>query len=325
VQRALYVALADLGKEATNAKNGEYGQKTIDDVKAYQRAAGLDITGRCGQNTFQALWERHKKNANAGAFDDYGVSLAFRVNVGNATTLADPVKQGNHGKNVTALQRMLWRALGAQSTNARNGEYGQKTADDLRRFLNRADWAGKPTDKVNNEVWRAAWAFGDEHAHDLAKEAEKKQNEKPPADQIRQKVRTWGEWYVQNKSKITYAQIRPYPKNANLPMRTDCSGSSTHVLYMAGCPNDPHGRGWDGQGYTGTCQGRGQKISFGSVKPGDCVFYGNQGDGVSSHMVIVIGPGDRALNFGSDPPRYVNISSYWLDARRGDIGARRYF
>ena len=86
-------------------------------------------------------------------------------------------------------------------------------------------------------------------------------------------------------------------------MRTDCSGSSTHVLFMAGCKNDPHGRGWDGQGYTGTMHQRGNRISLSSkLLPGDCVFYGNQGGGVPSHVVIVIGPGDRALNFGRTRP-----------------------
>jgi cell wall-associated NlpC family hydrolase len=97
---------------------------------------------------------------------------------------------------------------------------------------------------------------------------------------------------------------------------------------MAGCKNDPHRRNYDGQGYTGTMYTNGKRIGLGNLKdlrPGDCVFYGNQGGGIPSHVVIVIGPGDRALNFGSNPPHFVNIGTYWRSNLRTDVGARRYF
>ena len=321
VQRALYVALGDLGGHGTNAKNGDYGGKTIADVKSYQKRIGLEQTGTVGDNTLQALWQKHSEFP-AGSLDPYGVSLVMKADVGDATKLPDPIKKGNHGKRCEALQRHLHGALGNDATNSRNGEFGDKTQADLKLYLQRADWDEKPRDKVGQEVWDALWAFGDDYSHQLAKNAG---GGSGSPDQIRADIRTWGEWYVRNKSQIKYAQIRPYPKSSKLPMKTDCSGSSTHILFMAGAPTDPHGRGWDGQGYTGTCQGRGKKVGFADVEPGDCCFYGDQGGGVSSHMVIVIGPNDRALNFGADPPHYVYIGSYWLSARRGDIGARRYF
>jgi hypothetical protein len=222
-----------------------------------------------------------------------------------------------------AAQRMLWRSLGTASRNARNGVYGDKTAGDVRRFYQRANYPDRNPEVISQDDWARLWPFADERARDLARKMIKKPNEV-----VRQKIRSWGEWYVQNRSRISYAQVRPYPKNGSLPVRTDCSGSSSHILFMAGCPNDPHGRGWDGQGYTGTMYNRGNRISIGTgsnLLPGDCVFYGNQGGGVPSHVVIVIGPGDRAMTFGHNPPEFVRISSYWRGNLRGDIGARRYF
>ena len=323
VQRALYVALREHGAKGTNARNGSYGTRTIADVKALQTMTGLNASGAVGFNTFARMWNRHDSYA-CGAFDDRGVQMLFRAKVGKPTTLQPgELEHGAKGPHVTALQRMLWRALGADSENARNGSYGDGTADDLRRFYARANWQDRDPRKCTNADWPALWAFGDDRAHLLAHK-----KVVSPVDAIRQKVRGWGEWYVQNRSQITYAQVRPYPKTGKLPIRTDCSGSSTHVLLMAGCPNDPHHRGWDGQGYTGTMHLHGKRIpltSMANLRPGDCCFYGNQGGGVPSHVIIVIGPGDRALNFGSNPPHFVNVGTYWRSNLRTDLGARRYF
>jgi len=324
VQRALYVALKERGAKGTNAKSGNYGLKTIADVKTFQTIMGINPSGKVGLNTMVALWDRIRKDYPAGAFDDYGIQLLFRAKIGTPTTLkAGELEKGKKGPHVQALQRMLWRALGSDSQNARNGAYGLKTVGDMRRFYARANWQDRNPNKCTNDDWVALWAFGDDRAKQLARKTVA-----TPTDVIRQRIRSWGEWYVQNRARITYAQIRPYPKTAHLPLRTDCSGSSTHVLYMAGCKSDPHQRGYDGQGYTGTMYQHGKRISLSDVRnlrPGDCVFYGNQGGGIPSHVVIVIGPGDRALNFGSNPPHFVNIGTYWRTNLRTDVGARRYF
>ena len=322
VQRALYVALRERGGKGTNSKNGSYGVKTVNDVKAFQKMVGINPSGEIGLNTLTRLW--NQGDGAGGAFDTYGISLLFRAKIGNSTTLKpNELKVGAKGPHVTALQRMLWRALGADSENTRSGEWGTKTTADMKRFYNRANWKDRDPKNCGQGGWDALWAFGDDRAKELARKVTS-----TPVDAIRQKVRSWGEWYVQNRSRITYAQIRPYPKTGSLPMRTDCSGSSTHVLFMAGCKNDPHRRGYDGQGYTGTMYQNGKRIGLGNLKdlrPGDCVFYGNQGGGIPSHVVIVIGPGDRALNFGSNPPHFVNIGTYWRSNLREDVGARRYF
>ena len=319
VQRALYVALKEFGQNGTNDRSGNFGGRTKRDVALYQKLARITQTGEVGQITLQALWNRPKAFP-AGGFDNYGVSLLYKAAIGTPTKVGTDLKYGARGAEVMALQIMLWRCLGAESKNARNGVYGAGVQADLALFLRRCDWRRKSTHNVDQETWAALWGFGDARARDLARKAAV-----TPQDAIRQKIRTWGEWYVQNRNQISYSQVRPYPKSARLPLRTDCSGSATHILFMAGCKNDPNGRNYDGQGYTGTMYQRGTKVSLGAVRPGDLVFYGNQGGGVPSHVIIVIGPGDRAMTFGGWPPQFVNASTYWRYNLRTDVGARRYF
>jgi len=322
VQRAVYVSLSRHNSKGTNARNGEYGPKTQHDVKTLQKILKLGSSGNVGLNTLLALW--NQDNAfDAGAFDDYGVQLLYRVKLGHPTDIpTGGIKKGNNGPRVRAAQRMLWRALGAESRNARNGVFGKRTAGDMHRYYTRANYPDRNPEVITQDDWNRLWGFADDRAKELARSAKVTS----PGEIVRQHIRSWGEWYVQNRSHISYAQIRPYPKTARLPMRTDCSGSATHILYMSGCPNDPHGRNWDGQGFTGTMYQHGNRIPLSSqLLPGDCVFYGNQGGGVPSHTVIVIGPGDRAMTFGHWPPMFVNISSYWRSNVRSDVGARRYF
>jgi hypothetical protein len=323
LQRALHKAIREGDGEPTCALSGTFDDKTKHDVQTYQQMQHLANTGKVGLNTLHALWVRPKVFP-AGAFDAYGVQLMYRERLGHPTKLdKGELEKGAKGPHVKAMQQMLWRALGGDSRNARNGVYGDGTMHDLRRFLDRANWPDKPVDTVGQGTWEALWAFGDELAHKLARK-----EVVTPDDEVRHSIRSWGEWYVANRSRISYAQVRPYPKTRQLPIRTDCSGSSTHVLLMSGCPNDPHLRDWDGLGYTGTMYQHGTHIGIANASkllPGDCCFYGDQGGGVPSHVVIVIGPGDRALNFGSNPPHFVSIGSYWRDNLRTDIGARRYF
>jgi hypothetical protein len=303
----------------TNHRNGEYGQHTVHDVKAFQRVRGIKRTGDVGLQTFVALWDRYQMFP-AGAFDPYGVSLIMRAKVGTPTRLDPKLKAGATGPHVKAFQRMLFRALGGDSQNARNGQWGQRTTNDYALFLRRADWRDKHPRDVDAQAWAALWGFADARARELARK-----QLTTPSDAIRQHIRSWGEWFVANRGSIVYQQVRPYPRTPRLPIYTDCSGSACAVLRWSGCPNDPNGRNWDGQGYTGTLYNRGTRVPLTAVLPGDMVFYGNQGGGVPSHVILVIGPGDRALNFGGWPPEFVYVSSYWRSNLRTDLGAHRYF
>jgi hypothetical protein len=323
VQRALYAGLREHKAQAQNQRSGNYGAKTIRDVEAYQRLVGLNASGNVGLATLEALWSKADTFKHAGAFDDHGVQLLLRTKLGRPTRLdRGELKRGERGPHVAALQRMLWRVLGGDSLNTRGSTWGDRTTQDMSRFLNRANLE-RPATRCDQGTWEMLWAFGDDRAHKLAR-----RTVVTPDDAIRQKVRSWGEWFVANRSRITYAQVRPYALSPHLPLRTDCSGSSTSILKWAGCPNDPHGRGWDGQGYTGTCYQRGTRISLSNLselRPGDCVFYGDQGGGVPVHMGIVVGPGDRMLTFGHNPPYLTHVGTYWRSNLRTDVGARRYF
>jgi cell wall-associated NlpC family hydrolase len=323
-QRALYHALKELGSKATNDRSGKFGPRTKHDVQTLQRLRHIAASGQVGVPTFLALWNDCQVHP-AGGYNPDSVAMLYRTTLGKPGKVPAGLKQGAKGKHVSAMQRMLWRALGGDSQNARNGTWGAKTTADMRRFHQRCKWPDRPHDRCGQATWEALWPFGDDNAKTLARKAQAAVVS--PDAQVRQKIRSWGEWYVTNRARITYAQVRPYPKTADLPIRTDCSGSATSILRWAGCPNDPHQRGWDGQGYTGTMQVNGNRIPLtaSALQPGDCVFYGNQGAGISSHVVIVIGPGDRAMTFGHNPPQFCWISSYWRDNLRTDIGARRYF
>lgn len=93
-------------------------------------------------------------------------------------------------------------------------------------------------------------------------------------------------WAVNNQPSIHYAQIRPHPlqkwKSHTTPLTTDCSGAVTCAAFAAGLP-DPNGRGYDGQGFTGTLLDHLQHISRAIIRPGDlCVFGGGDGDHVAA-------------------------------------------
>ncbi len=92
------------------------------------------------------------------------------------------------------------------------------------------------------------------------------------------------------------------------PIFEDCSSSVTWLYFQAAAP-DPNGRGYDGQGWTGTLVDHGREITLAEAAPGDLVFYG---DGRSrSHVVCVMaGSGAAAKGFshGSEAgPFYVNV------------------
>lgn len=124
-------------------------------------------------------------------------------------------------------------------------------------------------------------------------------------------------WYA-HKWGISYSQMRPMAmgKPPYVPPRWDCSGFVTNCFYAGGAP-DPNGRGYDGQGYTGTLMGRGTVVgSITDLSPGDLIFYGySSGNGPAfqrgdpTHVAMYVGYRDGAhmtLTLGSYPMKYVN-------------------
>jgi cell wall-associated NlpC family hydrolase len=105
------------------------------------------------------------------------------------------------------------------------------------------------------------------------------------------------------RSRFSYAQVRPYPKNLKSGGRTDCSGFATLCYKEAGVA-DPNGLGYNGQGYTGTLGPRGTVTS--KPLPGDMVqfapFY-------TRHVGIYIGNG-MMIDFGSNPMKRRKVTDY---------------
>ena len=308
IQRAVSKGLRQHNYVPTNAQNGVYGENSRNDIRTWQGLYNIVATGRVGQPTFDSLWP---------FFDAYGRSIYFQAKIGKPTPLPNgELVSGDTGDRVRAAQQMLWRALGNESRNLRNGVYGENTEADVRHFRGIADLPNSMGREIGSNLWAMMWAFGDEFAQDLAQDAPM------PGSAIRSTLITLAEQYVQMGGQ--YVQTRPYQYGRPLasPLRNDCSGSIHHLYYAAYGP-DPSGRDFDGQGYTGTMQENGSKHSFDEMLAGDCVFYGYQGDGVAKHVAMSL-DGGRIFTFGHTPPTITMFSRYWRDGRRRDLGARRY-
>lgn len=308
VQRAVTQALTQHGMKSINAQNGVYGDNSVLDVASWQHIAGIPATGRVGQPTLDSLWPY---------FDAYGESLYFKAKIGKPAALpAGKLVTGMQGDRVRAAQQMLWRALGIESQNLRNGVYGDGVEADVRIFQGIADLPVTHGDKIDLNLWAMLWGFGDAYAQDLAQDAPS------VGAAIRSTLITLAEQYVRFGGQ--YTQSRPYQHSRPLvaPLYNDCSGS-IHALYYAAYGPDPSDRGFDGYGYTGTMQEQGTRYGFDEVKAGDCVFYGVQAGGIAAHVAMIL-DGGRLFTFGHTPPTITMFADYWRNARRSDIGARRY-
>jgi hypothetical protein len=113
---------------------------------------------------------------------------------------------------------------------------------------------------------------------------------------LRARIVSYWLWGINHEPQIHYAQQRPMENVRNpsklktLPRTADCSEFVTDGYASAGAP-DPNGRGFDGQGYTGTLLTHGTKIRQSALQPGDLVVFGKY-------------PGEHVcgvLESGSDP------------------------
>jgi hypothetical protein len=108
---------------------------------------------------------------------------------------------------------------------------------------------------------------------------------------VRQKIVAAARWGIANESRIHYGQIRPIPLSRTLPLTTDCSGFVTVCYYLAGAP-DPNGRGYDGQGYTGTLLEHLAPIDSWDARRGDVIVWGAY---PGRHCAIILEPGEDPL------------------------------
>lgn len=175
-QRGLWRAADDLGYVSGNARNGNYGQATSDDVGKFRLASGMSSAGsndQIGSKLWPLIWP-YIDSSGMVAFCNQPTSVATPTP--RPKTL--PIVFGQHSKGVEACQRALWRALPA-STNARNGNYGDETASDVVAFRQRyAVNAGDDGNSIGGELYNVLTRWMDEYAVNLVKQW---QPDEPPA------------------------------------------------------------------------------------------------------------------------------------------------
>jgi hypothetical protein len=108
--------------------------------------------------------------------------------------------------------------------------------------------------------------------------------------------------------------------NNTFPKHCDCSSTATWLLWDAiartyGVRDLVNHAGWKA-GYTGTMQGGGKQVKHDSnLLIGDCVFYGDQGGGISEHVAVYIG-GGKVFSHGSEGGPYILPLDYRRDRRK---------
>ena len=152
---------------------------------------------------------------------------------------------------------------------------------------------------------KTEWAF-DSYSIKLAKDYYDYFNKK----NIRQSIVEAGFFWYQRRMSIAYDQMRPFQKRKppQTPTMWDCSAFVTNCYYGGGAP-DPNGRGYDGQGYTGTLLSHGKVIPFSQIQTADLIMFGSSSGkpgfpvGAPTHVSLYVG-GGMVLSLGSYPMGY---------------------
>ena len=146
----LQEALIKLGYLAGTA-DGNYGSKTMEAVKAFQRNNGLTADGVAGEETQKVLYSGNAKKPQATATPTATPKASPTPAPSDA-----PLKVGSKGAAVKSLQQMLIK-LGYLSGTA-DGVFGNKTAEAVKAYqkakkLKVDGVAGKKTlDSLKNEA-----------------------------------------------------------------------------------------------------------------------------------------------------------------------------
>lgn len=201
------------------------------------------------------------------------------------------LKWGNFSPGYGAVKVAAVKRLQKAHGIPQSGQVGERTFDALRRSRRK----GHPDE----------WAF-DSTAVKLLREAYDDLHVSPE-DKARQAGVAAAAYWIVHRDEEHYAQIRPLPplKPPKLVRYGDCSIFVIDVFYAAGSP-DPTGRGYDGQGYTGSLVGKGRLVPVSALMPLDLVFYGFTRTaspafpiGSPTHVAVYIG-GGYVASFGSE-------------------------
>lgn len=183
VQRGLW---SYLGTRSQNIRNGIYGQGTCIDVSQARARLGLTSDpNTIGQLLFDAIWDSMDVTARR-----LYCNQPIACPTPSPRPKRIPLTKGMTGDDVKAVQRALWRALGEDSTNSRNGNYGPETVADVKRFraiyqVNAAD----PGTKIGGDLYDVLTRFMDTTAVKLV-EAYTPPPPKPPANLMEQALQS---------------------------------------------------------------------------------------------------------------------------------------
>lgn len=216
-----------------------------------------------------------------------------------------PLKRGLRGKDVTAHKRAISHAVpgmypwkGSNFTDYFGGELEKAVkAFQQQKGLKVDGSIGSVThealERTPTKNKPDEWAF-DSVAVNLADIFCQEYLKKT----VREAVVAAGFFWYEHRLLIAYKQLRPYPiiKPPDVPSWLDCSSFYTVCCYAGGAP-DPNGRGYDGQGYTGTLMNHGTRVaSVANLQPGDAIFYGySSGSGPAfrrgdpTHVALYVG------------------------------------
>ena len=140
---------------------------------------------------------------------------------------------------------------------------------------------------------------------------------KSPEERVREDIVNAGLFWHSHRLHMPYDQQRPFAlmKPPAIPRALDCSEFVSICHYAGGAP-DPNGRGYSGDGYTGTLKQHGTRVnSITNLKPGDLIFYGhsrsqpgfNSGDPTHVGMYVGLVRGvHMSLQMGSYPMKYID-------------------
>jgi hypothetical protein len=234
------------------------------------------------------------------------------------------IHQGVSGKDVIAHKRAISRARPDlykwSEFTPIAGDYfmdavvSWKVSRGLGRSRVLGGRAHEVLERTHRKGSKTEWAF-DARAVLLAKQYYDAVT-KSPEERIIEGILSAANFWYDKRLRIPYEQQRPFPciKPPTVPRALDCLEFVT-ICYFAGGAKDPNGRGYDGQGYTGTMSGRGTQIgSINQARPGDLLFYGrayahpgfNAGD--PTHVGLYAGKvGNTHMSFqmGSYPMKYI--------------------
>lgn len=300
-----------LDGQSTNARNGTYGKQTAADVaRARHLLPGVPGGAETvGAVMFSAVWP----DADAAAFP-----LIARVPSGVSWAPGlkrVPLSVGMKGSDVQAAQRGLWRLLGSDTKNARNGVYGDGTVADVllaRSVLGLEDPAGGRV--IGLALWAALTRWFDAAAIKLAAEAP---DPPPPVSELRDKIVARARLAYEHRSRYVYEQVRPMNQHLEEgsdahPEGADCSEFATLCHKDEGAPNPNRSDGeYDGYGWTGSIEQVCHWVQW--PMPGDFAMY-------PDHMAVVdedADPGEQRVggvySDGHDPIEHYPTPRYRTD------------